>query len=94
MLFQEEGNDADDVRAGEAVAGEVSIAAVEPRGPYIYAGSGQLNDLAKVKTEVQRIGLFALYHRNEGRRKHRWKARMRKIIGGGDNYTARLIRTV
>src|SRR5689334_11412860 len=65
MPLQQQRNDSDYMRAGKTVARKVAITAAWPRGSHIYAGSGQLDDLAVVKAKFQWIGLLAFYNRDQ-----------------------------
>ncbi len=65
VSFEQQRDDADDVRAGEAVAGQALIAAAEPGGADVDARRGQFDDLAVAKAEMKRIGLFRFRNRDQ-----------------------------
>lgn len=57
MGFEQKGDDADNMRAGETVARQIFVSAVEPCGADINAGRGQFNNLAEFETEIQIVPL-------------------------------------
>jgi hypothetical protein len=65
VVFEQEGHDRRNVRAGKAVARQISISAAWPSRFYVDARSGQFNDFAVVKSELIRVRLVTLDHRDQ-----------------------------
>ena len=63
--FDKSCNYAADMRAGKAVAGQVSMSAAKPRRAYVYPRRREFDDLTIMKSEFERISFLALYHRDQ-----------------------------
>jgi hypothetical protein len=94
IAFEKKTDDAGNVRTGKAVPRQVAVPAARPCGADVDAWCGQLDDLAEMESEIERIGLFAFDDRDQRRRKDGRKAGMRQIISRRDHDAAREIRTV